>query len=201
VIRKLNRGIMPRRKGSFVVGGYYHVFNRGIAGEMLFHSRDNYLHCLALLKRYIHEYGVSVIAYTLMPTHYHLLLKQLSTIPISRFISVLFNSYVQAFNLQHGRRGPLFEGRFKHVHIDNEEYLVHLCRYIHLNPVKAGLVKRLEDWPFSNYLDWIGIREGELIDPEFMGSYFRTASGYREFVIDYQDDPEIEEKITRYLLD
>jgi REP element-mobilizing transposase RayT len=192
---------MPRRKGSFVVGGYYHVFNRAIEGEMLFHSRDNYLHCLALLKRYIHEHGVSVIAYTLMPTHYHFILKQLSNIPISRFISVLFNSYVQAFNRQHGRRGPLFEGRFKHVHIDNEEYLVHLCRYIHLNPVKAKLVAKPEDWSFSNYLEWTKRRDGSLIDTPFVQSLFKCSTDYENFVLEPEKERGDEERIGKYLFD
>jgi putative transposase len=75
-----------------------------------------------------------------MPSHYHFLLRPEEDGLLSRFIQRLFNSYTQAFNKQQGRSGTLFEGRAKSVRVDTDEYVLHLCRYIHLNPVRAGLV-------------------------------------------------------------
>ncbi len=191
---------MPRRKGGFSAGCYYHIFNRVLEHEILFPTTANYLHCLKLVKRSLHTYESSLLAYCLMPNHYHFLLKQLSDKPLSQFIGSIFNSYVQSLNIQEERKGPLFEGRFKHVMIDKEEYLVHLCRYIHLNPVKANLVKSPEEWPFSNYMEWIGKREGALLDEDFIREHFVSKSEYQEFVTTYLDKDEIELTMDEYLL-
>ncbi len=192
---------MPYRYDAFVSGNYYHVFNRGANRENIFFSETNFIYCLKLIQKYVKKYDVTVIAYCLMPNHYHLLLRQDSEVSLSKFVNVLFNAYVQAVNNQLGRKGTLFEGRFRHVHVDRDEYLVHLCRYIHLNPVKAHLVSRPEDWVYSNYREWVGLRQGSLKNTEFILSYFESESEYQEFVIDYQIEKELEEKLQKYLLD
>jgi REP element-mobilizing transposase RayT len=148
----------------------------------IFFDPDNYLHCLRLVKRYTERYHITVIAYCLMPNHYHFLLRQDGEVSISKFINVLFNAYVQAVNRQQDRKGPLFEGRFRHVWVDREEYLTHLCRYIHLNPVAANLVSGPAAWPYSNYREWIGTRSGTLIDETFVKTYFETGEDYGRFV-------------------
>ena len=130
---------------------YYHVYNRGVDSNLIFCHDKNYYHFLKLCEKYSSRYHVKIIAYCLMPNHFHLILYQQGPVPISRFIQVTLNAYVQAFNKQTNRRGPLFEGRFRHAIIDNEGYLLHVIRYIHLNPIKACLVKKPEEWPFSDY--------------------------------------------------
>lgn len=136
-----------------------------------------------------------------MPNHYHFRLRQEADQPLSRFVNVLFNAYVQAINKQQGRSGTLFEGRFRHVWVDQEAYLAHLCRYIHLNPVKAGLVSRAEEWPYSNYLEWIGQRDRTLKDLALIRGLFPDPEAYRRFVADYQDDAETREHIRRFVGD
>ncbi len=84
-------------------------------------------------------YGVGILAYCLMPNHYHLLLRQETDRPFSDWIQQVFNGYVQAVNKELGRAGTLFQGRAKHVLVETNEQLVHVVRYIHLNPVKARL--------------------------------------------------------------
>ena len=192
---------MPRRQGIFAPSDYYHIYNRGANREDIFFSRENFLHCLRLLGKYAESYLVTVIAYCLMPNHYHLLLRQDGEVSLSKLVNVVFNAYVQALNRQLGRKGTLFEGRFKHVHVDEEEYVLHLCRYIHLNPVKAGLVSRPEDWVFSNYQEWIGMRQGRLKDAEFISSYFAYPEDYKRFVMEYELAKELEEKLQKYLLE
>ena len=108
--------------------------------------------------------------------------------PLRDSIQRLFNSYTQAFNRQQGRSGTLFEGRAKSIWVDDEMYLIYLCRYIHLNPVVAGLVPDAEDWQYSNYLEWIGMRGGSLIDHEFVAAYFPNPSDYTEFIASSTDD-------------
>ena len=192
---------MPRRKGEFSAGCYYHIFNRVLEHETLFPTPANYLHCLKLVKNSLHRYESSLLAYCLMPNHYHFLLKQLSDKPLSQFIGSIFNPYVQSLNVQKGRKGPLFEGRFKHVLVDKEEYLVHLCRYIHCNPVIANLVKRPEDWPYSNYLEWIGKRDGMLQDEEFIRDHFVSRSDYLDFVTDDFVEDEIKANLGEYTVE
>ena len=100
---------------------------------------------------------VQIIAYCLMPTHIHLILKQLQDGGISTFMGNVLNSYSRYFNLNHHRKGPLWESKFQNVPVENDELLLHLLRYLHLNPVTAFLVDRPEDWPYSSYLEFIGL--------------------------------------------
>lgn len=176
---------MPRRENKFSRGHYYHVYNRGANRERIFFSAENYFYLLKLAKKYCQKYQIAIIAYCLMPNHYHFLLRQDGETSIGHFIGVLFNAYAQAVNKQNGRTGTLFAGRFKDVHVDNEAYLLHLCRYIHGNPVKAGLVTALEEWPYANYLEWIGERPGSLVDDQFVTSFFPNRLAYKAFVLDY----------------
>jgi REP element-mobilizing transposase RayT len=190
---------VPYRGDVFAPGYYYHAYNRGAGKGLLFFNPGNYEHCLRLVKRYHQKYGVTVIAYCLMPNHYHFLLRQEADEPLSRFINVLFNAYVQAVNRQQGRSGTLFEGRFRHVWVDREEYLAHLCRYIHLNPVAAGLASQPGDWPYSNYLEWVGERAGTLKDEAFIRERFPTPEAYHQFVADHQGEASARERIDKYV--
>jgi putative transposase len=194
-------GKMPYRDNEFAQGCFYHVFNRTLKGELLFRNPGNYLYLIQLMRRFKRRYHVSIIAYCLMPNHYHFLLRQDGQKPIYEFVRVLFNSYVQAYNTWWGRRGPLFEGRFHHVLVQEDVYLLHLCRYIHLNPVEAGLVSSLEDWRFSNFLEWVSQEEDGLGEVGFLSDYFPHPEEYRRFIEDYQVSREVERGVKRYLLD
>ena len=88
---------------------------------------------------------------------------------------------------QQGRVGSLFQGPFQAVWVDRDEYLLHLSRYIHVNPVTAGLVARPEEWVFSSYRDYIGLREGTLPVPGVVLSQFSSCQAYRAFVESYRD--------------
>ncbi|OGO18929.1 MAG: hypothetical protein A2Z14_05240 [Chloroflexi bacterium RBG_16_48_8] len=127
-----------------------------------------------------------------MPNHYHLLLRQDGDFPVYRFINSLFNSYVQAVNRQQNRKGPMFEGTYQYVHVDREKYIIHLCRYIHLNPVKANLVSGPEDWQYSNYREWANLRKGALKDQDFITVYFQSPKEYASFCENSSDGIERE---------
>jgi REP element-mobilizing transposase RayT len=192
---------MPYRSDAFAQGQYYHLYNRGAGKGRIFFNPGNYEYLLQLIKRYYVKYGVAVIAYCLMPNHYHFLLRQETDVALSTFMRVLFSSYVQALNVQHERTGTLFEGRFKHKRIETWEYLMVLCRYIHLNPVKAKLVPKPEDWAYSNYREWVGMRESALVDMVFVQDHFSSAEAYAAFVGDAEDERRSFEKIRKYLFD
>ncbi|MCH8011499.1 MAG: transposase [Candidatus Marinimicrobia bacterium] len=124
-----------------------------------------------------------------MPNHYHLLLRQDNDKSISRFLKSTFQSYTQAFNKKYDRTGKLLEGNSQGKLIDDENYLSHLCRYIHLNPVDAGIVDDNEQWPYSNYLEFIDKRNGTLYEPEFINKYFSDV-GYEQFILDYMQEKQ-----------
>jgi putative transposase len=193
---------MPYRGCVFTKGLYYHIYNRGAGQQPIFFNTANYEYLLRLVQRYSPKYGAKIIAYCWMPNHYHFLLRQETDEPLSKFINVLFNAYVQAVNQEQGRSGTLFEGRFRHVCVDRYEYLIHLCRYIHNNPRKAGLVSKLEDWPYSNYLDWIGLRNRILKDDAFIEQHFPgTREAYRQFVDDLKEGTRIGGELKGYIWD
>jgi len=90
-----------------------------------------------------------------MPTHVHFILKQLKQNGISIFMNHILNSYTRYFNTKHKRKGPLWEARFGSVLVEIDEHLIHLTRYVHLNPVAAKLVDKPENWKFSSYQEYL----------------------------------------------
>ncbi len=132
---------------------------------------------------------LEIIAYCCMPTHIHLILKQLKKGGISVFMSNVLNSYTRYFNNKTKRRGPLWESRFKNVEVTSDEQLLHLTRYVHLNPVTANLIEVPQAWNFSSYEEFLGeIKEGICNYSKFLDI---DPDEYREFVnsqIDYQQE-------------
>lgn len=191
---------MPYRQNAFAPGCIYHVYNRGINRMPIFARPANYVYLLGKVKSLSAELAVRVLAYCLMPNHYHFILRQDGETPLSVFMQRLFITYTQAFNKQQGRRGPLFEERFRHILVDRDEYVMHVCRYVHLNPVVAGLVRRPEEWPYSNYLEWIEARAGTIVDRDFRRRFFPSADSYRVFV-QGQLAPDMARSLEPYLLD
>lgn len=176
---------MPRRKVQFVQGCYYHIYNRGAGRQSLFCDDEDYKRCLWTLKEVALACQVVVIAYCLMPNHYHWLVRQDGEISAGDLPKRVFGSYSQAFNLVHKRSGTLFEDRFKARLVSTDEYLRQLCRYIHANPVKDGFALAPELWPYSNYQEWLGLRNGTLVDRTFIQHFFPDTQQYKAFVLDY----------------
>jgi len=192
---------MARRAVPFVQGNYYHVYNRGAGRQPIFRTDENYLFLLQRVKRHTADWQVAVIAYCLMPHHDHFVLRQDGELPLSGFIQAVFNSYTKAFNKQYNRTGTLFEGPFRALLVKEDEYLVHLCRYVHRNPMEAGLVTSLDDWPYSNYPEWIGRRDGALVDREFVRGNFPTPEAYIRFAVEYAPPKWMERAIRPLLCD
>jgi putative transposase len=192
---------MARRKVSFLPGHYYHIYNRGANREQIFRNEENYVFLLRKIKSYASELSITIIAYCMMPNHYHFLVRQEAETPLCQFIQAVFNSYTKAFNKAFGRSGTLFEGPFQAIHIEQESHLLHLCRYIHRNPLDAGLVTDPGEWPFSNYLEWIGRRTGSLVDRNFVQEHFPSSERYGNFVNDHCQSTKITEIIRKFGLD
>ena len=189
------------RKDSILweTGSYYHIYNRGARGKSIFREKTNYLFVLNKMRHYSKVLNLTFISYSLMPTHYHFCLRQEGDKPAGLLPQRVFNSYTKAYNKRYQQSGTLFEGRYHAKYIDTDRYLLHLCRYIHANPVKDGLVGGLDDWDYSNYHEWVGTRQGKLFDPDFVSSYFDTPQDYKNFVLDYLLSRDLPEDIRLYL--
>ena len=126
-----------------------------------------------------------------MPNHYHWLIRQDRERPTGLLPQRVFNSYSKAYNKTYQHSGTLFEDNYHVVPILSESHLLHLCRYIHGNPVKDGMATHPVEWPYSNYPEWIGLRDGTLVDRAFVGAHFHTPAEYRRFVDVYLADRQL----------
>jgi len=174
-----------RRRCEFVPGGFYHLYNRGAHRVSIFRETDNYRFVMQKIDRYCRQLDLMPVAYCLMPNHYHFLVRQDGDNRAGLLPQRVFNSYSKAYNKRYGHSGTLFEGPYKAIRVVQESHLLHLCRYIHANPVKHGFVDHLDDWPYSNYPEWMGARSYALVDRVFIAAYFPTVAAYRDFVLDY----------------
>jgi putative transposase len=205
---------MPRRAVPLVSGEYYHIYNRGNNRQPIFFERENQVFFLRRVReRLMGDRGpagepdsrsprarvfCSIVAYCLMPNHYHLLVCPTDD-EFSRHMQGFSGSYTKAINKRHDRVGALFQGPFQALHVDRNEYLVHLSRYIHLNPVEAGLVKQAQNWEFSSYPEYAGLRQGTLPRPDVVLSQFPSRDAYRRFV--EASEPGDEKVISHLLFD
>jgi putative transposase len=200
---------MPYRTLPLVNQSIYHVFTKSIAGFKVFNFESDYVRMLAVASYYLSDkvpcrfsffndalnrgvqiqYDttdvlVRVIAYCIMPTHVHFILQQTQDYGISRYMNLILKSYSKYLNIKLDRKGPLWQGRFETVLISTDEQLLHLTRYIHLNPVTAYLVERPQDWLYSSYQEYIS--QKTKVDGFCTYDHVLTISkvSYEEFVID-----------------
>ncbi|OIP57688.1 MAG: hypothetical protein AUK12_03200 [Candidatus Levybacteria bacterium CG2_30_37_29] len=144
---------------------------------------------------------VDIISYCFMPNHFHFLLKQVRDGGISEFISKISNSYTKYFNIKNDRIGPLLQGDFKAVHIESNEQLLHVGRYIHLNPVIGFVTKDLELYKWSSYPEYIDLIKDSICEKEIILSQFETKNDYKQFVLNHVDYAQKHDQVKHLLLD
>ncbi len=189
---------MSARPPIFTTQGFYHVYNRGHNKQAIFYDAKDYQRYLKRLSEYIIKHEVTLLAYCLMPNHVHLLLRQDGDEPIDRFIHRLHTAYTMYFNIKYKRVGAVFQGRFKAKSVDTDEYLLHVSRYIHINPIELvqeyaqgpALSVGLTSYPWSSYGEYVEPRMKPMSDPTFISNYFSHSSvggkmTYRSFVEEY----------------
>ena len=137
-------------------GAFYHVFNRGLEKREIFLSSQDDRQFLSLSLDVHRKYKIVFHAYCLMPNHYHLMLET-PLGNLSRAMRHLDGIYTQFFNRKYERVGPLFQGRYRAILVEKESYALELSRYLHLNPVKARLCQKAEDYPFSSFPAYLGL--------------------------------------------
>lgn len=166
---------------------FYHVTSRGNERKSVFRNNGDRERFLSYLESAHHRYGAILHVYCLMDNHYHLLLETPRG-NLSQILHHINGAYTTYFNIKHGRSGHLFQGRFKAILVEKDSYSEELSRYIHLNPVRAGLVKNPSEYGWSSYRYYTGKeREPEWLTTTFILGYFgghgrSTYRKYREFV-------------------
>jgi putative transposase len=183
---------MARRPRVFAPGILYHVIVRGNQRQRTFTSQSDHQAYLERLAKYRKRYGFTIHAFCLMANHVHLLV-QSSGIPLAKFMQGLQQSYTQYFNLRHKKTGHLFEGRYKAIVCQEDPYLLELIRYIHLNPVRAGMVAKAEQYPYSGHHAYLSGKATEIVDPTGVLQVLGGIGGYRTFVNDGVKDGHKEE--------
>lgn len=168
---------MARRPRLFAPGLHYHVMARGNRREAVFQAPEDYALYLRLLARYLPRYAVTLLAYCLMPNHVHLVARTTQA-PLGQFMQGLQQSYTQRFNRRYEQVGHVFQGRYKALPCTSDEYLLTLLRYVHLNPVRAGLTADPAAYPYSSHEAYVSARRTELVDPHPMLGLVGGPEGY-----------------------
>lgn len=209
---------MPFRRIILATGEAYHIFNRSIQEIPIFKKKREINNFLMAMNFYLNSnppvkfsvyrqtkknYSidtpsplVKIIAFCLMPTHFHFILLQNQDNGIKVYLQKLINSYSHYFNLRNKRKGPLFEGRFRVVRLETEDQLLHLTRYIHLNPVTAYLVNHPKDYPYSSFSAYLGEKNFLPIETSMVSS-----QKYEEFVLARKDYQRKLDEIKHLLLE
>jgi putative transposase len=141
-------------------GALYHITSRGNERKKIFLDVEDRIRFMNLLREYHDRYGIRIHSYVLMDNHYHLILET----PMGNLLKVMHGingGYTGYFNRKYKRVGHLFQGRYKAILVEKESYLVPLSRYVHLNPVRAGLARRPEGYRWSSYRGYIGKEKEE----------------------------------------
>lgn len=177
---------MPRKPRLYVPGALYHILSRGNNRQNIFLSDHDYQKFLKVLEQIKNQRPFFLYAYCLMPNHFHLLL-EVSQCPPSVILQRLLTSYTLYFNKIHQKNGHLFQGRYKAILCDKDAYFLELVRYIHLNPVRTGLVRMPSEWKWSGHREYLDLDKRGLIDQNAVLNYFGeegelTFSRYAAFV-------------------
>lgn len=216
--------IMAKRKEVFALGEYYHIYNRGNSKQQIFHDTEDYFRFMTLIYTcnsfhnfnmylitrgtekdpFLFERGgqrVAIGAYTLMPNHFHILIKETQEKGVSAFIQKLCTAYSLYYNKKYKRTGGLFEGKFKAEHIDNDVYLKYIFSYIHLNSIKliqkdwkeVGIknkeeaLKYLSTYEYSSYTDYLGNtrKYSQILERSEFPDYFPDQKSFEQEIVSW----------------
>lgn len=177
---------MPRKPRIEFPGALYHVIARGNHQNQIFLMPKDYQKYLSLVRRYKERYDFQLYAYALMSNHLHLLIETADA-PLSKIMQGLQQTYTQFFNWKYGKVGHLFQGRYKAIICQKDVYLLELIRYIHLNPIRAGVAKSLANYPWTSYSYYLKDTGDKIIDTDFVlrqfGNDKKTARRhYQQFI-------------------
>ncbi len=189
------------KNGSYELNKPYHIYNRGSRRQRIFFEEENYAFLVRLMSQNYDPEQLRMTAYVLMPNHYHVLISQQRRGTISRVLRGTFQSYTQGINARYDISGGLFQGPPKVVKIKEMFRCLHLCRYIHLNPVEANLVCHPMDWEYSNYQEYVGARPGVLWNRQLLEHFFAEKGAYTSFVESAMEESDPHDALCNYELE
>lgn len=214
---------MPRRYTTFFNGGIYHVISRSVhqkpilsnpknaqafSDTLRYYSQNEPPIKFSYFKRNKNIYKINldnrlitIIAYCIMPTHIHLLLKQEKDQGTRLSIQKTLNAYAHYYNLKNEQRGPVFEPSFRAILVTSESQFLHLSRYIHLNPVSSYLTENPQDYQFSSCQMYIDGNYSSPFDPSLVLNCFKNSKEYLKFLMDRKDYQRELENIKHLLLE
>src|SRR4030067_3630569 len=177
---------MARKPRIEFEGGFYHVITRGNQRQKVFIEEKDFLKYLEFLTHYKDRYEFWLRAYVLMETHVHLLIET-GQVPLSKILQGINQRFTMYFNWRHGTVGHLFQGRYKAILSDKDAYLLSLVKYLHYNPVRAGMVRQPEEYRWSSHREYIGLNKDGLVDTGLVLGMFSKGSKrgrrlYREYM-------------------
>ena len=158
---------MSRQRRQLSQFGLYHIIFRGIGRQNIFEEKTDYEKLKEILKKVKEEMSYEIYAYCFMTNHVHLFIKEKNMGEISKIMTKILSHYATWFNIKYLRSGALFGNRYKSEPVNDERYYLGLIRYIHQNPIKAGIVTEINDYPYSSYHEYVG-REDDFTDTYFL---------------------------------
>lgn len=208
--------MVPRRRVIITPGEIYHIFNRSVGQIPIFIGIRDYKRALEVLGFYIyakpplkfsrynvlpkeqkdafisnlkthHPKIVDLFVFCLMSNHLHFLIKEIQQGGISTFMSNFQNSYAKYFNTKSERTGSVFQSMFKAVRIETEEQLLHVCRYIHLNPLTSYLIRdnnELDNYYWSSWIEYNQTNKSGIVNTTLIMAHFPTSESFRKFTFD-----------------
>lgn len=213
---------MPIRVAPLINNEFYHIFNRGVDKKDIFIQPRDYSRFIKTFF-YYQFFGpkpkfstfqkfkmntfkpvsdkkfLNILCYCLMPNHFHFLVRQIEDGGITKFMQQIQNSYGKYINTKYGRIGPLFQGRFKAIRIESDEQLLHVSRYIHLNPIVSGLTKRLESYGWTSYREYTA--SDIICNTTEILNFFSDKQKYIEFINDQIEYGKVLDLIKHHNLD
>lgn len=183
---------MSRKNRVHYEHAFYHVMLRGNYRQAIFVNTDDYLEFNSQLEDIVATYGCRIHLYCLMTNHVHLLL-EVTTIPLSKIMQKLVSCYAKSFNRKRNQQGHLFQNRYKAKTVCSYSYLLELIYYIHHNPVKAGLVKNINDYPWSSHNCYLLNNSAPWLTTEFIlkilkKKYLEIETPYSSFMSEFKSD-------------
>lgn len=202
---------------QYVPNSYYHIYNRGVEKRTIFQDPQDYKVFLSYLKQYLspnppnisirksrksnnlHQ-EITLLAYCLMPNHFHFFVKQKNEKSIEKFMRSLTTKYVMYFNKRHNRVGGLFQSRYKAVKINSEKQFTYITKYIHRNPTGlAGMIparhQKLSEYPYSSYSNYLGKINQSWVQPQEVLSLFSQSNPSLTYQFFVEEKPSDQEKL------
>jgi REP-associated tyrosine transposase len=147
---------MARKPRVHFPGALYHVISRGNQRRAIYKDDEDYRRFQTLLSEVVKRYSITLCAYVFMPNHFHLLL-EVGRVPLAKVMQSLLYRYTRHYNRRYRKVGHLFQGRYQAILCDRDNYLMKLIRYLHLNPVRAGMVSDPSRYRWSSHRDYRGL--------------------------------------------